>query len=85
MNNKRTIIWTIAGALTLVILLLAVTGVWAEPSQTNLTAPSAPAVFSDTISFQGRLLDGDGNPVDGSPLMTFRLYMFSIWPCMFSR
>ena len=47
-------IWTIAGALTLVVLLLAVTGVWAEPGQTNLTAPSAPLdVFSDTLSFQG--------------------------------
>jgi hypothetical protein len=74
MNKQRMIIWAIAGALTLLILLLAVTGVWAEPSQTNLTAPSAPAVFSDTISFQGRLLDSYGNPVDGSPLMTFRLY-----------
>jgi hypothetical protein len=75
MSNKRTIISTIAGALTLVILLLAVTGVWAEPSPSGVAGPSAPlAGFSDTISFQGRLLDNDGNPVDGSPMMTFRLY-----------
>ena len=75
MNNKRTIVWTIAGSLTSVILLLAVTGVWAEPTQTSMAAPSAPlAVFSDTLSFQGRLLDGGGNPVDGSPVMIFRLY-----------
>jgi hypothetical protein len=75
MNNKRTIIWTLAGALTLVILLLAVTGVWAEPTYTSLAAPSAPlAVFSNTISFQGRLLDSAGVPVDGSPMMTFRVY-----------
>jgi hypothetical protein len=75
MNSKRTIIWTIAGTLALVILLLAVTGVWAEPNPTTLAAPSAPlAVFSDTISFQGRLLDSAGNPVDGTPAMTFRVY-----------
>jgi hypothetical protein len=75
MSNRKTIIWTLAGALTLVILLLAATGVWAEPSPTSVTAPSAPqAVFSNTISFQGRLLDSGGNPVDGSPLLTFRLY-----------
>jgi trimeric autotransporter adhesin len=75
MNNKKMIIWTLAGALTLVILLLAVTGVWAEPNQSSLAAPSAPlAVFSNTISFQGRLLDSAGNPVNGFPVMTFRIY-----------
>ena len=75
MNNKKMIIWTLAGALTLVILLLAVTGVWAEPNQTTLAAPSAPlAVFSNTISFQGRLLDSAGNPVNGTPVMNFRVY-----------
>jgi hypothetical protein len=75
MNSKKMIIWTITGALTLVILLLTATGVWAEPTQTNSAAPSAPlAVFSNTISFQGRLLDSAGNPVDGSPMMTFRVY-----------
>ena len=75
MHNKRMIIWTLAGALTLVILLLAVTGVWAEPTQTNPAAPSAPlAVFSTTISFQGRLLDSSGTAVDGTPAMTFRVY-----------
>jgi len=75
MNNKRTIIWTLAGALTLVILLLTVTGVWAEPNQSTLAAPSAPlAIFSDTLTFQGRLLDNASNPVDGSPAMTFRVY-----------
>jgi hypothetical protein len=75
MNNKRTIIWTLAGALTLVILLLAVTGVWAEPNPTTLAAPSAPlTVFSNTISFQGRLLDSVNNPVNGTPVITFRVY-----------
>ena len=42
MHNKRMIIWTLAGALTLVILLLAVTGVWAEPTQTNPTRQPHP-------------------------------------------
>jgi hypothetical protein len=75
MNSKRTMIWTLAGALTLLILLLAVTGVWAEPTQINSAAPSAPlAVFSNALSFQGRLLDSAGNPVDDSPMMTFRVY-----------
>jgi hypothetical protein len=74
-NNRRTVVWTTAGALTLVIMLMAVTGVWAESPKTDLAVPSAPlAVFSDTVSFQGRLLDNAGNPVDGFPIMTFRLY-----------
>jgi hypothetical protein len=74
-NNKKMIMWTFAGTLALVILLLAVTGVWAESDQTNRAAPSAPsAVFSDALSFQGRLLDSAGDPVDGSPMMTFRVY-----------
>jgi hypothetical protein len=79
MNNKRTIIWPLTGALTLVTLLLAVTGVWAEPNPITLTAPSAPlVVFSNTISFQGRLLDSAGDPVDGTPAMNFRVYTQAI-------
>jgi hypothetical protein len=72
MNKRQAIGLSVIGALVLVILLLAVTGVWAEP---DAALPAAPAdIVSNTISYQGRLLDGEGNPVDGITVMTFSLY-----------
>jgi len=75
MKSKRTIILVTVGALAVVILLLGATGAWAGPGAWELVAPLAPAgIVSDTISYQGRLLDGSGNPVDGRRTMDFRLY-----------
>jgi hypothetical protein len=75
MKSKRTIILVTVGALALVILLLGAAGAWAGPDARGLAAPLAPAgIVSDTISYQGRLLDSSGNPVDGTRTMDFRLY-----------
>lgn len=78
MNKKQALGISVIGALALVILLLTVTGVRAEPDATLLAAPTIPAaqadVVSPTISYQGRLLDGEDNPVDGTTVMTFSLY-----------
>jgi hypothetical protein len=75
MNNRRAIALSIAGALVLAILLLAATGTQAEPDAALPAAPAAQAdVVSPTISYQGRLLDSGGNPVDGTPVITFSLY-----------
>jgi len=75
MNNRRTIVLTTVGVVAMVILLLAATGAWAGPDELGPVAPRAPAaVVSDTISYQGRLLDSGGSPVDGTRTMDFRLY-----------
>jgi hypothetical protein len=72
MNSKRMIVVSIVGALALVGLLLAATGVWAESDAQGSAAPLAQAdVVSGTISYQGRLLDVEGNPVDSMRWMTF--------------
>jgi hypothetical protein len=75
MNNRRMIVLLTMSALALVVLLLAATGAWAGPDERGPAAPLAPAaVVSDTISYQGRLLDSSGSPVDGTTVMTFTLY-----------
>ncbi|MBN1814212.1 MAG: hypothetical protein JXA14_20405, partial [Anaerolineae bacterium] len=76
MNKRQAIGLSVIGALALVILLLVVTGARAEP---DAALPAAPAdVVSNTISYQGRLLDGEDNPVDGATVMTFSLYAEAI-------
>ena len=58
------------GTVLVVALLLFATRVRAQgPVESASTAPS-----STVISYQGRLADSAGNPVDGSVYMTFRLY-----------
>ena len=84
MNSKKMIVLGIVGALLLLTMLMT-TVAWAEsqgpdpaaaPTGHNLKAPLAPAsVGSDTISYQGRLLDSSGSSVDGTTMMTFSLYM----------
>jgi hypothetical protein len=75
MNIKRIIAPVSIGGLALVALLLAAMGAWAAPDERVQAAPLAPAaVVSDTISYQGRLLDSSGDPVDGTQVMTFSLY-----------
>ena len=75
MNNKGTIVLTITSALALTVLLLVVTGAWAGPRQHALAAPLATHdVVSNTLSYQGHLLDGDGEPVDATTVMTFGIY-----------
>jgi hypothetical protein len=74
MNEKQAIALSAAGALALALafLLLAVTGAQAKP---DAALPAAQAdVVSGAISYQGRLLDSGGNPVDGTPAITFSLY-----------
>ncbi|MGD1995017.1 MAG: YncE family protein, partial [Anaerolineae bacterium] len=74
MSRRASIGLTVALGIGLVVLLVGVTGAWAEPAG-RLRAPLAqPAVVSDTVSYQGRLVDNDGNPVDGTAVMTFSLY-----------
>ena len=75
MNNKGTIVLVITSALALTVLFLVVIGTWAEPPQHALAAPLTPLdVVSNTLSYQGHLLDADGNPVDAITTMTFSLY-----------
>jgi hypothetical protein len=78
MNTKRTKAFApiIMGTLALVaLLLLAATGVWAGPHERVLAEPLAPAgVVSSALSYQGRLLDASGEPLDGAYEMTFGLY-----------
>ena len=75
MNKKRAIALVTVGALAMVVLLLVATSAWAGPNKRGLAAPLARAtVVSDTISYQGRLLDNSGDPVDGTQTMDFRLY-----------
>lgn len=78
MDKRRTIALLTIGVLALVVLLLAATGAWAGPDEPGLAAPLAPlapaAIVSDTISYQGRLMDSGGSPVDATTVMTFNLY-----------
>ena len=84
MNNKRMIVLGIVGALLLLTMLMT-TVAWAgsqgrgpvaaAPAEHGLAAPLAQAsIVSDTVSYQGRLLDSSGSPVDGTRTMDFRLY-----------
>ncbi|MGD2178352.1 MAG: hypothetical protein PVG71_11075, partial [Anaerolineae bacterium] len=75
MNTRTSIALAVACAVGLLVLVLGATGAWAGPADGSSRAPLAPAVLvSDTISYQGRLLDADGDRVDGTPVMTFSLY-----------
>jgi hypothetical protein len=78
MKNKRILILVVVAALVLVGLLMAATRAWARADGAQALAPAAPAasasIVSSTISYQGRLLDSDGNPVEGTRVLTFRLY-----------
>ena len=60
--------------LALAGLLLAVASAWAGPQGAGPAEPMAPAgVVSGTISYQGRLLQGN-TPVNGNREITFNLY-----------
>jgi len=75
MNNKRMIVLSIVGALALVALLLTITSVSARGERQVSAASLAQAdAVPSTISYQGRLLDDGGNPVDGVHTMAFRVY-----------
>jgi len=76
MNKKPSIVLSAVLGIGLAALLLGVTNAWAEPAGGGMRAPLAPvSIVSDTISYQGRLLDNTGNPVDGIHAITFRLYV----------
>jgi len=77
MKLKRTGIaaLTITGALAMGALLLLITSVWAGPNAGSQAVSLAAAdIVSGTLSYQGRLLDSSGDPVDGTCVMTFKLY-----------
>jgi hypothetical protein len=75
MNSKRLIVLSIVGVLAMMGLLLVVTGTQARGDERGSTAALAQAsVVSGTISYQGRLLNADGTPVEGMHTMAFRLY-----------
>jgi hypothetical protein len=62
-------------ALAAVALLLAVTSAQTgSQGHSLLVPPPAAGVVSSTISYQGRLLDSNDDPVSGTRTMTFRLY-----------
>jgi hypothetical protein len=74
-NKRQALGLSIVGALALLIVLLAVTVVQAKPDAASTAASAVQAdIVSGTISYQGRLLDSEGHPVDGARAMTFRLY-----------
>ena len=78
MSTRTSIALAVGCAVGLLALVLGVTGAWAGPEVGPFGTPLVPAVVvSDTISYQGRLLDGDGDPVDGTRVMTFSLYAAS--------
>ncbi|MGC9357806.1 MAG: hypothetical protein ACP5GX_08065 [Anaerolineae bacterium] len=82
MNNRRVTLGMV-GALLLALLMSTI--VWAssqgrapsrlpEPADSPATSLVSANIVSDTISYQGRLLDSSGNPVDGVRTIDFRLY-----------
>lgn len=82
MNNRRVTLGMV-GALLLALLMSTI--VWAssqgrapsrlpEPADSPATSLVSANIVSDTISYQGRLLDSSGNPVDGARTIDFRLY-----------
>jgi hypothetical protein len=75
MNNKPSPVLSLVLGVGLAILLLGVTSAWAEPAGSGMRTPLAAApIVPETISYQGRLLDHSGNPVDGTLVITFRIY-----------
>ena len=73
MNLKKSS--GVVGALVLAILLLVATQAWASPLGRDPVVPAGNAsALSGPISYQGRLLNNTGQPVDGIQEMTFRLY-----------
>jgi YVTN family beta-propeller protein len=73
-KSAKAIAGLIVGTLAMVGVLLIVTGAWAAPDQSRVSAPLAPAdIVSGTLSYQGRLLSGD-SPVNGTRVMTFSVY-----------
>ncbi len=78
MNSKgvRTVVWGSLGALALMGLLM-VTGASAGPANRGAAALLAPGVVSNTLSYQGRLLQGSA-PINDSRILTFRLYTDTI-------
>ncbi len=74
MNSIRAATIAIAAALLMVGLLFVATSASAGTAAA-WTSPLAPAAtISNTITYQGRLLDNAGNPIDGTRVMTFSLY-----------
>lgn len=63
--------------LMLLTVLVAPLGVWASADGQKPSEVTAQTVVSPMISYQGRVLDSSGNPVDGTVSMTFRLYPVS--------
>lgn len=75
MNNKSSPVLSVVLGIGLAVLLLGVTSAWAGPAGSGMKAPLAPAsIVPDAISYQGRLLDHSGKPVDGPHAITFRVY-----------
>jgi len=74
-RRKRAVIVAVALPVALCGLLLAASGAWAGPGWRSAAAPLDQAeVVSNTLSYQGRLFDAEGNPVSGGRSITFSLY-----------
>ena len=75
MNDKPSPVLSVVLGIGLAVLLLGVTSAWAEPAGSSMRSPLAPAsIVPDAISYQGRLLDQSGSPMNGTHAITFRLY-----------
>jgi hypothetical protein len=78
MKSKHTGILLIAALMVVLVATLSLAG-RPQPSLAQEDAgtqalPAPAGLVAGELSYQGRLLDSDGNPVDGTRTMTFRLY-----------
>jgi hypothetical protein len=74
-RKKIAVLAAVMVPVTLCGLLLAVTGAMAGPGRRTPGSVLAEAtVVSNTLSYQGRLMDSEGKPVNGGRTITFSLY-----------
>jgi hypothetical protein len=72
-NFRRFLRWLTpnGGTLFLFLLFILVQNVWAQSPQVPVNSSGANA---STISYQGRLTDEQGNPLNGNVDLFFSLY-----------
>ena len=62
------------GTILVVLILIATKSVWAKDGTTGETVANAS---TNTISYQGQLINSTGNPLNGTYNMVFKLYIAS--------
>lgn len=73
----RTLLVTNSLTILLLITILLVPSIFANPPEPSATLTSTTASTPSTISYQGHLTDGNGQPINTTTPMTFRLYTTS--------